>query len=57
MGVAQLEKYSSFANPLEQNDQKKARALKEKNLSSEIIDCILKTNQKLEQEIINWKEM
>ena len=29
MGIAQLEKYSSFAKSLEQNDQKKARALKE----------------------------
>ena len=57
MGITQLEKYSSFAKPLEQNDQKKARALKEKNLFPEIIDCMLKTNQKLEQEIISWKEM
>ena len=57
MGIAQLEKYSSFTKPLEQNDQKKARALKEKNLFPEIIDCMLKTNQKLEQEIISWKEM
>ena len=57
MGIAQLEKYSSFAKPLEQNDQKKACALKEKNLFPEIIDCMLKTNQKLEQEIISWKEM
>ncbi|MGN0723952.1 MAG: Wadjet anti-phage system protein JetD domain-containing protein [Treponema sp.] len=57
MGIAQLEKYSSFAKPLEQNDQKKARALKEKNLFLEIIDYMLKTNQKLEQEMISWKEM
>ena len=57
MGIEELEKYSSFAKPLEQNDQKKARALKEKNLFPEIIDCMLKTNQKLEQEIISWKEM
>ena len=57
MGITQLEKYSSFAKPLEQNDQKKARALKEKNLFPEIIDCMLKANQKLEQEIISWKEM
>ena len=57
MGVAQLEKYSSFVKPLEQNDQKKARALKEKNLFLEIIDYMLKTNQKLEQEMISWKEM
>ena len=57
MGITQLEKYSSCAKPLEQNDQKKARALKEKNLFPEIIDCMLKTNQKLEQEIISWKEM
>ena len=57
MGITQLEKYSSFAKPLEQHDQKKARALKEKNLFPEIIDCMLKTNQKLEQEIISWKEM
>ena len=57
MGITQLEKYSSFAKPLEQNDQKKARALKEKNLFPEIINCMLKTNQKLEQEIVSWKEM
>ena len=51
------EAYKKFAKPLEQNDQKKARALKEKNLFPEIIDCMLKANQKLEQEIISWKEM
>lgn len=57
MGIEELEKYSSFAKPLEENDLKKAKTLIEKGRYSEIMNYMLEKNQKLEQEIISWKEM
>ena len=57
MGIEELEKYSSFAKPLEENDLKKAKTLIEKGRFAEIMNYMLEKNQKLEQEIISWKEM
>ena len=57
MGIEELEKYSSFAKPLEENDLKKAKTLIEKVRFAEIMNYMLEKNQKLEQEIISWKEM
>lgn len=57
MGIEELEKYSSFAKPLEENDLKKAKTLIEKDRFAEIMNYMLEENQKLEQEIISWNEM
>ena len=57
MGIEELEKYSSFAKPLEENDLKKAKTLIEKDRFSEIMNYMLEKNQKIEQEIISLKEM
>ena len=57
MGIEELEKYSSFAKPLEENDLKKAKTLIEKGRFAEIMNYMLEKNQKLEQEIISLKEM
>ena len=57
MGIEELKKYLSFAKPLEENDLKKAKTLIEKGRFVEIMNYMLEKNQKLEQEIISWKEM
>ena len=44
-------------NILEENDLKKAKTLIEKGNFAEIMNYMLEKNQKLEQEIISWKEM
>lgn len=56
MGIAELEKYSDFAKPLEENDITKAKKLIEKGNYAEIMNFMLERNQKLEQEIISWKD-
>lgn len=56
MGIAELQKYSSYTRPLEENDLRKAKSLIAKEKYTEILDYMLKHNVKLEQEIINWKE-
>lgn len=56
MGISELEKYSAFTKPLEENDLKKARSLIESGRYTEILNYMLKHNQKLEQEIICLKE-
>lgn len=56
MGIAELEKYSGFTKPLEENDITKAKILIEKGQHKEIMNFMLSHNQKLEQEIISWKE-
>ena len=57
MGIEELEKYSSFSKPLEENDLKKAKTLIEKGRFAEIMNYMLEKNQKLEQKIISWNEM
>ena len=56
MGITELEKYSDFTKTLEENDISKAKALIDKGYHKEIMEYMLKHNQKLEQEIISWKE-
>lgn len=55
MGISELEKYSDYTKTLEENDILKAKALIDKGLHKEIMEYMLKHNQKLEQEIISWK--
>lgn len=57
MGIAELQKYSSYTKPLEENDLRKADSLIAKGKYTEILDYMLKHNVKLEQEIISWKEV
>ena len=57
MGIEELEKYSSFSKPLGENELKKAKTLIEKGRFAKIMNYMLEKNQKLEQEIISWKEM
>ncbi len=56
MGITELEQYSDFTKTLEENDISKANALIDKGCHKEIMEYMLKHNQKLEQEIISWKE-
>ena len=56
MGISELEKYSDYTKTLEENDILKAKALIDKGHYKEIMEYMLKHNQKLEQEIISWKE-
>lgn len=56
MGITELEKYSDFTKPLEKNDIVKAGSLIKKSAYTEILNWMLSHNQKLEQEIISWKE-
>lgn len=56
MGIPELQKYSSYTKPLEENDLRKADSLIAKGKHTEILDYMLKHNVKLEQEIISWKE-
>ena len=55
MGISELEKYSAFAKPLEENDIAKASSLISKGKYTDVIEYMLKHNCKLEQEIISWK--
>ena len=55
MGVIELEKYMTFAKPLEENDITKAKSLIEEGLYVDVLNYMLENNIKLEQEIISWK--
>lgn len=54
MGIAELQKYSDFSKPLEQNDIKKAKSLIANEKYAEVLCYMLQNNLKLEQEIISW---
>ena len=54
MGIAELQKYSDFSKPLEQNDITKAKSLIANEKYAEILRYMLQNNLKLEQEIISW---
>ena len=56
MGIPELQKYSDFAKPLEENDITKAKTLIEKGVHAEIMNYMLEKNLKLEQEIVSWKD-
>ena len=54
MGIAELQKYSDFSKPLEQNDITKAKSLIAREKYVEVLGYMLQNNMKLEQEIISW---
>lgn len=54
MGIAELQKYSDFSKPLEQNDITKAKSLIANEKYAEVLRYMLQNNLKLEQEIISW---
>lgn len=54
MGIAELQKYSDFSKPLEQNDITKAKSLIARGKHVEVLRYMLQNNLKLEQEIISW---
>ena len=56
MSVQELEQYSAYIKPLEQNDITKANSLSSKGLYLDEVNHMLKNNCKLEQEIISWLE-
>ncbi|MCR4938615.1 MAG: DUF2220 domain-containing protein, partial [Treponemataceae bacterium] len=55
MGIRELQEYSFFTKPLEDNDFKKAESLLAKGKYTEVIEYMLKNKVKLEQEIVSWK--
>lgn len=56
MGVSFLEKYKSYARDLTDNDIRKAKGLINNGKYCAVMEHMLKTGQKLEQEIISWME-
>ena len=56
MFVGELEKYSSYTKPLEQNDVIKANNLISKGVYVQEMNYMISNNCKLEQEIISWNE-
>ncbi len=56
MSVIELNKYTKYTKPLEQNDITKAKGLITRNLYSDELSYMLEKNCKLEQEIISWLE-
>lgn len=56
MSLAELNKYSEYSKPLEQNDKIKACRLIERNLFTCEMKFMLDNNCKIEQEIISWLE-
>lgn len=56
MGIEELKKYADFAKPLEKNDITKAHSLIQNGKYTDVMNCMLARNQKLEQEIVSWKE-
>lgn len=56
MGTEELKKYAAFTKPLEKNDIAKARTLLQNGKHTDAVHYMLTHNQKLEQEIVSWKE-
>lgn len=56
MELSYLKKYDAYTKPLEESDIQKAKSLLSQHKYSEILEYMLKTGTKLEQEIISWKE-
>ncbi len=54
MDIACLEKYASYAKPLNENDVRKAKSLLEQGKYQEVMGYMLDKNKKLEQEIVSW---
>ena len=56
MGISELEKFSAFAKPMEENDITKAETLISRGKNTELLEYMLTHHCKLEQEIISWKD-
>lgn len=56
MDLTYLEKYHAFTKKLNANDRKKAENLIQAGKYREILLYMLDHDEKLEQEIISWKE-
>ncbi len=56
MDTACLKKYEAYGKPLEDNDIRKAKAMIQSGLYTEIMEYMLQTGKKLEQEIVSWME-
>ena len=52
-----LKRYHAFTKSLNENDRTKAGNLIRAGKHTEILRYMLEHNEKLEQEIISWKEM
>ena len=56
MDTACLKKYEAYGKSLEDNDIRKAKAMIQSGLYTEIMEYMLQTGKKLEQEIVSWME-
>lgn len=56
MGTEELKKYAAFTKPLEKNDIAKAHTLLQNGKHTDAVHYMLTHSQKLEQEIVSWKE-
>ena len=56
MDVSYLKAYEAYGKPLEENDVRKAKAMIKNGKYKEIMEYMLKSGKKLEQEIISWLE-
>ena len=56
MDLTYLEKYHAFTKKLNENDRTKAENLIQAGKYREILLYMLEHDEKLEQEIISWKE-
>ena len=56
MDIDTLQKYKSYAKLLTDHDIRKAKALQENGLYCDIMEYMLNTRLKLEQEIVSWME-
>ena len=54
MGIEVLEKYKDYTKPLTDNDIRKATALIHNEMYHDIMEYMLDTGGKLEQEIVSW---
>lgn len=56
MELSYLKKYEAYTKPMEENDIRKAKSLLQQQKYSEVMEYMLQTGKKLEQEIISWLE-
>lgn len=54
MDMAVLKKYKDYTKPLTDNDIRKATALIQNEMYHDIMEYMLDTGVKLEQEIVSW---
>gem|GEM_PF-268211 len=56
MDVPTLEHYDAYTRPLENHDRRKAESLIRAGVHIDVLEYMLRTGRKLEQEIISWQE-